>query len=62
MTEPKTAEEIQAKIAEIDLMFDCATGWGSWMADASGWRRSLIERLEREHGISAPHKHEHRTA
>jgi len=42
----------------IDEMFDTATGWGSWMAEASSERKNIINRLNRDHGYALPHKYE----
>lgn len=54
-------EKLTARIAEIDKMFEEATGWGSWMATASSERRGLVRRLE-QMGVFVPHKWELRTA
>ena len=37
-------ERIQTRIAVIDKMFREATGWGSWMDEASGERQELVSR------------------
>ena len=38
------AEEIKARVAAIDRMFEEATGWGSWMSEASAERRGLVRK------------------
>lgn len=56
-----TIDEIKTKITEIDAMFESATGWGSWMASASAYRRSLVIQA-RHHGVIIENKHECRTS
>lgn len=34
------------RVAEIDAMFDEATGWGSWMVMAANERESLVNQLK----------------
>lgn len=34
-------EEAIKRIAEIDAMFEAATGWGSWMVDCANEREDL---------------------
>lgn len=43
------------RVAEIDEMFDGATGWGSWMVMAANERESIVDRLR-----AAGHKIEHK--
>lgn len=50
-----------ARIAEIDAMFDRATGWGSWMAMGANEREVLVGGL-REAGVEIEHKRLARTA
>ena len=49
------------RIAEIDAMFDQASGWGSWMVEAANERERLVDGL-REEGFAIAHKHLARTA
>lgn len=51
-----TADEVRARIAEIDKWFAEATGWGSWMAMASSERQSLVS-YARSLGVDVPDKH-----
>jgi len=51
MTDPR-----RIRIAEIDLMFEQARGWGSWMATASIERRNLVNQLNSE-GHNLEHKY-----
>lgn len=46
--------KIRARVAEIDTMFETATGWGSWMSDASSERRGLV-RQAAIRGVNIPH-------
>ena len=39
------APKYRQRIAEIDQMFEEATGWGSWMSEASSERQGLVRRL-----------------
>lgn len=55
---PLTADAKVARIAAIDRMFEEATGWGSWMADASGERYCLVMRLAKYDDIIVPHRYE----
>lgn len=50
-------KEIQTRIAEIDVMFEAAKGWGSWMMTASHERRDLVRELARL-GVDVEHKWE----
>lgn len=54
-------EQIEMRIAAIDKMFEEATGWGSWMSEASSERRGLVGRLHKL-GLSAEHKYVLQTA
>lgn len=49
-------EKISERIAAIDKMFEEATGWGSWMSEASSERRGLVRQL-RAMGIQAEDKY-----
>lgn len=44
------------RIAEIDAMFESATGWGSWMVMCANEREALVNALNKE-GHDVPHKH-----
>lgn len=55
MTHQSKDQELE-RIAEIDAMFEAATGWGSWMVMAANERESLANK----HGL--PHKHLTRTS
>jgi hypothetical protein len=46
----------ELRIAEIDAMFEGATGWGSWMAGAANEREGLVNALRKE-GHQIDHKH-----
>lgn len=54
LKDPK--EQAEARIAEIDAMFERAIGWGSWMVEAANEREALATK----YGL--PHKHQARTA
>jgi hypothetical protein len=41
----QTEGEARARIAEIDEMFEKATGWGSWMVSAANEREGLADRF-----------------
>ena len=43
------------RIAEIDAMFDAATGWGSWMVMCANEREALVNALNKE-GHDIAHK------
>jgi len=49
------------RIAEIDAMFEEATGWGSWMVMAANEREGIVNRLRAE-GYDVQHKYQARTA
>tara|TARA_R110000868_G_scaffold335817_1_gene596695 strand:- start:523 stop:726 length:204 start_codon:yes stop_codon:yes gene_type:complete len=49
------------RIAEIDAMFDSATGWGSWMVMCANEREGIVDRL-RESGHNIGHKFQEYTA
>lgn len=49
-------EEAEARVAEIDRMFEAATGWGSWMVMCANEREDLAN----EFGL--PHKWQARNA
>ena len=36
-----TKEQAECRIAEIDAMFEAASGWGSWMVMAANEREDL---------------------
>lgn len=48
---PKRRQKDYARIKEIDAMFEAATGWGSWMAEAAKERKALADKW------GLPHKH-----
>jgi hypothetical protein len=52
----KGREEAEKRVAEIDAMFEEATGWGSWMVAVANER----EFLANVHGFE--HKYQARTA
>lgn len=37
------------RVAEIDAMFEQATGWGSWMVECANEREALANQLGIEH-------------
>ena len=41
--------EAIARIAQIDAMFEGATGWGSWMVEAANEREGLATQFGLEH-------------
>lgn len=41
MTKLKGRDEAKIRVAEIDKMFEEATGWGSWMVMAANEREHL---------------------
>jgi hypothetical protein len=53
-----------ARIAEIDTMFEGATGWGSWMVMAANEREDLVNRVNGRWLMDEPlkHKYQARTA
>jgi hypothetical protein len=48
------------RIAEIDLMFEQARGWGSWMVMCANEREGLVNQLNAE-GHQIEHKHKARS-
>ena len=48
-----TREEAAKRVAEIDAMFEGATGWGSWMLMAANEREALADRFGFEHKYQA---------
>lgn len=56
MTKIKGREDAEKRVAEIDAMFEKATGWGSWMVMAANER----EFLANVHGFE--HKYQAMTA
>lgn len=52
----KTREESITRIAEIDAMFEAASGWGSWMVMAANEREDLATQF------GLPQKYQARTA
>lgn len=61
MTELITEEKARLRIAEIDTMFESATGWGAWMVMAANERERLVDWL-RKCGHKIEHKYLARTA
>lgn len=49
------AEEAIARVAEIDAMFEQATGWGSWMVMTANERERLVDDLQ-ANGYNVEHK------
>jgi hypothetical protein len=49
-----------ARIAEIDAMFDMATGWGSWMVMCANEREDLVNAINARSGYQIPHKNQAR--
>jgi len=45
----KEREAAKERVAKIDKKFEEASGWGSWMADASKERENLANRFGFEH-------------
>ena len=41
------------RVAEIDAMFEAATGWGSWMVMAANEREALADLFGFEHKYQA---------
>jgi hypothetical protein len=50
----------ELRMAEIDVMFEGATGWGSWMVGAANEREGLVNALRKE-GHHIDHKHQARS-
>ena len=44
-----TKDEMIKRVAKIDLMFESATGWGSWMVECANEREHLANQLGIEH-------------
>lgn len=49
------------RIADIDALFESATGWGSWMVTAANEREELVNHCNK-YGANLKHKHLARTA
>jgi hypothetical protein len=49
MTEADKVEAATKRVAEIDAMFDVATGWGSWMVMAANEREALADQFGLDH-------------
>jgi len=60
MTEEQR-DEAMDRIAQIDAMFERATGYGSWMVMSANEREDLVDRL-RANGVMVEHKHQARLA
>ena len=41
------------RIAEIDAMFEQATGWGSWMVECANEREALADKYQLPHKYQA---------
>lgn len=52
-----TKDQKIARIAQIDAMFEEATGWGSWMVDCANERASLVDRLAKYDDTIVEHKY-----
>lgn len=50
----ETLETATRRIAEIDKMFEEATGWGSWMVECANEREALADQF------GLPHKYQAR--
>ena len=61
MDDRQLMDDITAHIAEIDVMFASAKGWGSWMVACANERESLVQQLKRDFDIAVPDKHLART-
>ena len=48
--------QAKARIAEIDAMFEAATGWGSWMVECANEREALATKF------NLPQKYQARTS
>lgn len=59
--EPPWVPASLRRIAEIDTMFEEATGWGSWMVMCANERENLVDRLNFA-GIKTGHKWQARCA
>ena len=55
-----TDQEKLSRVAAIDVLFEDATGWGSWMVSAANDRERLVSDLNTR-GYDIPHKHLART-
>ena len=60
LTEEQRDEALE-RIAQIDHMFEEATGWGSWMVMCANEREALVNRL-RAAGLPVEHKYQARNA
>ena len=58
MTEEQR-DEAKDRIAQIDQMFEAATGYGSWMIMCANEREDLVDRL-RADGVMVEHKYQAR--
>jgi hypothetical protein len=56
-----TLDEAKTRIAEIDKLFEEATGWGSWMVMAANERESLATKFGLEQKWQARTGAGHRT-
>jgi len=54
--------ETMVRLAEIDEMFEKATGWGSWMVSVANEREALVNSANKRWGSSLEHKWLARTA
>jgi len=50
------------RLAEIDDMFEAATGWGSWMVSVANEREALVNSINKRWGMELKHKWLARTA
>lgn len=59
-----TKDETLIRIAEIDAMFEAATGWGSWMVSVANEREALVNYANGRWLLEEPltHKYQARTA
>lgn len=50
-------QESMARLAEIDDMFENATGWGSWMVSVANEREVLVNSINSRWLMDEPLKH-----
>ena len=57
----KQIDSAEFRVAMIDLQFEAATGWGSWMVDLANERENLVDLLKLA-GVQIEHKYQARTS
>lgn len=55
-------QDAVARIAEIDDMFETATGWGSWMVGCANEREALVDYVNNRWASDLKHKYQARTS